>query len=393
MYRSLSGRRVSVLLLGPLAAVMVVLPNPVFGQKPAASDDVIVVEAEGEGRDKEQATKVALRAALEKGGKQEIFSDTKVRNYQLMHDTIISRAQGLVKDYEIIKGPTKVVGGGTVKVWIRAKVSKSVLAQSWGEVQNVLNQIGRPKIMVYIKERIDGKQEEQSILETRIEERLLKSGFDLVERSAVKAALEKEKADAAAEDNVARIQAIAKDFEAQIFITGTANANQAGLESVYGTPIAFYNCDAQIKAYYTDTAKLLASKGLPVTRGGARGKKEFSPQAGKQALGFAGTNIIEEIYAQVMEQWATAISAGGELILEVQGLKFAAANRLKKAIADLDKVEHVGMKFTKGVATYSINARLSGQELAEQLSEGEFEKLIEIVDLKMNRIQAKAPGD
>ncbi len=375
-------------------------PRPVSAQNaapaPAAQaageGDVVVVEAEGEGVDKDQAVRAALRAALEKGGKQEIFSDSKVENFQLMHDTIIARAEGIVTDYEIIRGPTKVAGGGTVKVAIKARVSKKVLVDSWGAIQNVLNQIGRPKIMVSIVERIDGKTEEGSLLESRIEERLNKSGFDLVAKQAMAALKEKESADAAAEDNVAKVQAIAKDAEADFFIIGTANANQAGIEQVYGTDVAFYNCDVQVKAYYTDSGKLLASAGIPVTRGGARGKKEFSPQAGKQALGFAGENVVEEIYQQVMKNWSIQIGAGGELILEVEGIRFPAANRLKKAISEIEGVNSANMKFTKGIATYRINARLSAQDLAEKLGEGDFEKLMEITDLKLNRIQAKGAG-
>ncbi len=358
--------------------------------KPAVApkDDVIIVQAEGEGLDKEQAIKAALRAALEKGGKQEIFSDTKVENYQLIHDTIISRAQGIVKDYKITKGPDTVIGG-TVKVWIEAEVSKSVLAQSWGEVQNLLNQIGRPKILVWINERIDGRLEEGSALESEIEARLLKSGFDLVARKGMEAIRQKEMDDAAAENNTAKLQAIAKDFEAHFFIAGTANANQAGVEEKYNVPISFYNCDVQVKAFYTDTAKLIASKTIPSTRGGARGYKEFSPQAGKMAIVNVSQPLIDALYEQMMEQWATAISAGGELVLEVEGLNFAAANRLKKALADIKKVEHVNMTFSKGLATYRINAKLGADELASLISEGDFEKMLEVVDLKLNRIQAK----
>jgi copper chaperone CopZ len=246
--------------------------------------------------------------------------------------------------------------------------------------------------MVWILERIDGKTEDQSILETKIEERLLKSGFDLVARTAIEDNKKKEMADAAASNNVAKAQAIAKDLDAEIFIIGTANANQAGLVDLYGTSAAAYNCDAQIKVYYTDSAKLLASKGLPNTRGGARGRKEFSPQAGKMALDFAGQNIVEELYAQIMEQWATQISAGGELILEVSGVNFKVANDLKKAIAGIEGVNSVNMKLTKSVATYSINAKMSAQDLAEKLSAGPTEKMVEIQDLKLNRIQGKAKG-
>lgn len=374
-----------------LVLAMLLVPQG-FAQAPAApaGDEVVTVEAEGEGTDKDQAVKAALREALEKGGKTEIFSQSQVENFQLMHDTIITRAEGIVTDYQVVKGPTPVVGGGTVKVWIKAKVSKKAMVDAWGAIQNVLNQIGRPKIMVYIVERIDGHVEQQSILETKIEERMLKSGFDLVDRNQTQVIAEKEKADAAAEDNLAKLQAIAKDFGAHILITGTANANQAGMEDLYGTPAAFYNCDAQVKVFWTDTAKLLASVGLPQTRGGARGRREFSPQAGKQALDFAGQRVVNEIYQQVLSQWATALSAGGELILEVEGLKAPAAIRLRKMLSEIEGVEKVNYDMSKGLVRFRINAKMGGQDLFEKLAEGEFEKAIELLDLKTNRIQAKA---
>lgn len=374
-------------------ALPAVLIAPAFGQGAAAPAeagpaDVVEVEAEGEGVDKEQAIRIALRNALEKGGRQEIFSDSKVENYQLIHDTILSRAQGIVTDYRIID--EKKVIGGTNKVKIRALVSKNVLKENWGAIQNVLNQIGRPKILVHIVERIDGRREEQSILETKIEERLLKSGFDMVAKGAIDANKRKEVDDAAATGNAARAQAVAKELDAEIFIVGTANANQAGMEDVYGTPLAFYTCDAQVKVYYTDSAKLLASKGLPNTRGGARGRKEFSPQAGKMALDLAGQSIVEELHTQVMEQWATQISAGGELILEVSGVNFKLATDLKKAIAGIEGVNSINLSFDKNTATYRINARLGAQDLAEKLTKGELDRMIEIQAVKLNQIQARA---
>lgn len=381
----------TVRTLGVLALVTtstLSLSHAALAQAPTTSNDVVIVEADGEGTSKELALKMALRAALEKGGRQEIFTDSKVQNYQLIHDTIISRAQGIVKDYKILKeGP---VVGGSFKVSIRAQVSKSVLAKSWGEVQNVLKQIGRPKIVVCIAERIDNRPEELSILETNIEERLLKSGFDLVAMKAVAAIRQKESADAASEANVKKLQAIAKEAEAHIFIAGTANANQAGIEELYGAPVVFYNCDAQIKVFYTDTGTLIASKGIPNTRGGARGRIGYSPQAAKMALSNVCEDLTNDIYEQIMTQWATAISAGGDLALEVEGMKFKEANQLKKMIAAMEGVQDVNMEMTKGLPKYRIKATMGGQDFAEKLSEGEFEKLLDITDVKLNRIQAKA---
>jgi len=99
--------------------------------------------------------------------------------------------------------------------------------------------------------------------------------------------------------------------------------------------------------------------------------------------------LVDSLYEQMMEQWATAISAGGELILEVEGLNFAAANRLRRALAEIKNVEHVNMNFSRGLATYRINAKLGADQLAEMLCEGDFEQMLEIVDLELNRIQAK----
>ncbi len=362
----------------------------VLASQKAPPDDVVVVEVEGEGLSKDEAVKAALRSALEQGGRNEIFSETHVQNYELMRDTIISRAQGIVTDFTVISERRGV--GGTYKVRIKARVSKRALAETWGELQNVLNQIGRPKILVSIAERIDCRLEEQSILETKIEERLLRSGFDVVAAGAAAALRDTEVRIATAGQTTSKLQALAKDSDAHIFITGTVNADHAGIEDLYGVPAAFYNCDVQIRAYYTDTAKLLASKGIPVTRGGARGRSDFSPQAGKMAIVNVSGPLVDGLYEQILRQWATAISAGGELVLEVEGLNYKSGSRIKSMLAKLEGVEHVGFKLTRGVGTYHINAKMGAEILAERLSAGEFGNLFDIVDLKLNRIQGKAVG-
>ncbi len=382
-------------MIAVVAAISVGAPRAVAQttQPAAPPPDDVGAAAEGAGVTEEQAIKFALRAALEKGGRQEIFTDSKVRDYQLIHDTIISRAQGLVNDYTILRREN--LAGGTVKVWIRARVSRSVLASTWGEVQNLLRQIGRPRIVVCIWERIDGRLEEQGILETSIEERLLKSGFDLVARRALEDIRRRESEHAAAEGNVKRLRAIAREADAHILVTGTANADRAGLEQVYGVPIAFYNCDAQVKVYYTDTGALLAAKGIPNTRGGARGRSEYSPQAAKTALANACEPLVNDLYEQIMTQWVTAISAGSEISLEVEGLRFREAGRLKKLIAAIEGVQEVNFDTGEGLTRYRIKALLGAQDLAELLSEGAFARMIDVDDVKLNRIRARAlpPAD
>lgn len=363
-----------------------------FAAQTVWAEDVEVVTVEGVGTSPDSAKNDALRKALEQGGRIEISSHSNVDNFELIRDTIYARAEGIVSDYKVLEqGPA---AGGTFFCKIRAKVSKSAIASTWGEVQNVLDQVGRPGIAVYILERIDGVIEDSSILESQIENRLLEAGFTVYAGEQIRRMLQKESSDAEMEANKAKVNAIAKDFGTQIFITGTAQANAAGVKTLAGQQTAMYNGDCMIKMYYTDTGQLLASESLPNWRGGARGFHTISPQAGKSALSNAGRDVVEKCYNSVMRRWATRISSGGEIELEVEGVTMGDVIRLKKYLKaiDADKVKNVNHSLTKGIAKFRIKAQFTAEEFVEFLVEPPFSDLIEVVDLKLARIQAKKVG-
>ncbi len=358
----------------------------------AMAQEVVEVTVMGEGISEDSARNDALRKALEQGAGMEISSHSHAENFQLIRDTIYARADGIVTDYKILEQGD--AAGGTKFCKIKAKVSKNAVASTWGEVQNVLDQIGRPGIAIYILERIDGAVQDSSILESQLENRLLKAGFNIYAGDHMRAVAEKESADAGSEGNVAKVAAIAKDFGTQIFITGTAQANAAGVKDLFGEPTAMYNGDGMIKMFYTDTAQLIVSESLANWRGGARGEHTVSPQAGKKALENAGQEVVDRLYQNAMKQWSTRISAGGELTIEVEGMSVADALKFKKKLQDInpDKIKSVNQSTTKGIATFRVKAQMTAEELAEYLVGDDFAAIIEIVDLKTNRIQAKKVG-
>jgi len=354
--------------------------------------DVVEVTVIGDGLTPDSAKNDALRKALEQGGQVEISSHSNVENFELIRDSIYARANGIITDYIVLEEGD--AAGGVRYCKIKAKVSKSAIASQWGEVQNMLDQVGRPGVAVYIIERIDGQVQDSSILESQIENRLIEKGFAVYAGELLRRKMEKESADATSEQNIAKMQAIAKDFETQIFITGTAQANSAGVKELAGEPHAMYNCDAMIKMYYTDTGQLLASESLADGRGGARGFHDISPQAGKKGLGDAATGLIERCYQNVMLNWATRITAGGELELEVEGVNLADAIKLKSMLQDIsaDKIKSVHHELTKGIAKFRIRAQFTANELSEYLVKPPFDGFIEVTDLKLARIQAKKVG-
>lgn len=385
-----------VLALGVAAAAA---QEPAAGQPAAekpAETKTVKVKAEGYNRD--DAIKRALRRAIEQGAGVQIASFSQTKDFALVRDTIYSRAFGLVKDYKILK--EEKGAGGTVEIEIEAVIRPSAIAETWGEVQNLLDQIGRPKIMVIVDEHIDGELQKESIVGARIEQLLVKAGFDLVAPKAIDAIRNAEADDAAREKNDAKLAALAKDAGAQILILGNANANRAGLRKIYGTEAAYYNCDVQAKVFYTDTGKLLASESLPTTEAGVRSSKEYSPQAARSALVQAtyrdtdapGSRppLANRIYESVMLQWSTMITSGGDIDLEIEGIDFKSYVAVKKSLADFEGVKSVDGEFTKGIGKYRIKADLKAETLAEKLTEKPFSDFFEVVDLKLNRIQAKA---
>ena len=362
------------------------------GASASGFQDYETVVVTGEGVSEDAARHDALRKAVETAGRNEISSHSQVRDFELIRDTIYARAEGFVEKYDILEeGPA--VGGIRI-CKIRATVRRDGIASTWGEVQNMLDQLGQPGIAVMIDERIDGIVQDSSILETQIEKRLLEMGFRVFAGAQLRAIAEKEKADAAAVGDIARVQAIAKDFGTQIFITGSAQANAAGVKDLYGEPTAMYNGDAAIKMYFTDTAELCASESLANWRGGARGYKERSPQAGKKALENAGVDLVEQCYQSVMKNWSTRVTAGGTIILEIAGASVLDALKLKKALLEIDpdRIVSVNQSVTHGVATFRILAKMNAEALAERLMTDDWTARIELVDLKTNRIQAKKVG-
>jgi hypothetical protein len=349
------------------------------------------VTVEGQGVSADEAKRDALRRAIEQGAGVELASYSRTENFELIRDTIFSRAEGVVSDYTILEQGEGA--GGIYFCKIRADVRPDAVAKEWGEVQNVLDLRGNPKIMVYIIETIDDRVSTSSILESKIEERLIKRGFQVYARQQLDAIAAKEADDAARSGNSTKMADLAKGFGAQIFIMGHANANQADRSTVHGVSLVNYNCDVMAKTYYTDTAKLLASNSLPSVRGGARGERQFSPQAGKMAIHRASEPLIDALYELVMKSWASEITFGGHIDLEVDGVsKVGDVLRLRKEFAAIPGVESVNGRYSNGRGVFRIRATINGEDLAERLVEGNWEKRIELVDYSLNRVQAKWVG-
>lgn len=357
----------------------------------AFADDTVSVTVTGRGVSAEAARRDALRKALERGGETEIGSRTEVRNYQLIRDSIFARVEGIVTDYDVLEKGEQ--SGGIYYCKVAARVSKSAVASSWIEVQNVLEQVGRPSISIFVQEWIDDQLQNGSILESTIEKRLLDAGFSVYTERNADRALAASRNNVDMEQTQRLVGEAARKRRSQIYIVGQSWANMAGVRDLYGEPTAMYNGDATIKLYYTDTGELLASESLTNWRGGTRSFHEASPQAGRTALANAGQPLMDRCYDSVMRYWATRITVGAQRVLVVRNLTFQRAVTWKKNLEELapDRIESVEFSFDQDVGRYRLRTTLSTADLARRLLGAGWASDTTVVTLSENRLVVQLP--
>lgn len=373
-YAAIVGWVVTV-LVGASAAPAQVSPGP----------GLVDVTVEGKGVTKDEAIRDGLRKAVERGAGTIITSESETRDFALIRDTVLARAQGFVQKYRILSA----VEDDDEEIWrikMVATVSTKGVKDVWGTVKVLLKQIGRPKIMVAVTENIRDAppaqplRQENSTVQTRVENLLLKSGFLLVNRKQLKAIEQKQLQAAIAANQPGKIQMIAKKFGAQIFLTGSTNSVWTSTDNVYGVILHTYGADGDLKVYRSDTARMMSSQ-----NGVARSSDENPRNAAKKSIWALGDQIAPKIQQDILRFWLDAVGGHTELQLEIANVTFKQYLQIKKAVAGIEGVEDVTAKYHDKIADCSLQTKLTGEQLAEKLVEAVEQ--VEITDLTGNTVK------
>jgi hypothetical protein len=370
------------MLIVVLAASMLCLVVSADAQVRKIDANLVEVTVTGAGLSEAEAISDAKRRAIEKGAGAYIYSQSKTDNFVLVKDTILARSAGYVQKFTIIGKPKKTEDGA-VELQARVIVSVKGIVDTWGVVTNLLTEMGRPKVMVVINERTDNWSQEESTLQTGVENLLLKSGFLLVNSKQIKAIERKNMQAAIAANKPDVIQAIAKQYGAQLFITGTAEAASGGVWNYAGVRFFKYGATCNVKCYRSDTAQLLSSRKDTAQQSDRTSGKI----AAFRALSICSRKVAPKIRADILQFWMDVFEGRGEVQLVVEKIKASAYFKLKKTLKGIKGVKQVNGKFASNVATISIQCDTNAEKLAETLA-GQFEDIIEITDISQNVIKA-----
>jgi len=348
------------------------------------SDNLVEVTVTGGGANEDEALRDALRKAVEQGAGTFISSHSETKDFALVRDTVLARSAGFVQSKKVLS--KQKLPDDTWQVKISAMVSVKGIEDTWGAVTTLLQQVGRPKIMVFIREKIAEEVQDDSTVQTRIENLLLKSGFVLVDKEQLKEIDKKDLTAAVAEDSPAKLQAIAKRFGAQIFISGVANCTAGPANNVGGVELFAYQAEANIRTFRSDTAQLMSSvPGQP-----ARGVDRVWRSAAAKALDAQAQQIAPKVVADILQFWQDALAGRGEVQLHVEGVSFKQYTDLKKKLGELKQVKDVKTEYHNEIAECSLQSDVNAEQLAEKLVDALPE--LEIKDVSQNVIKAKFKG-
>ncbi|MHC5036945.1 MAG: hypothetical protein ACYTHM_06505 [Planctomycetota bacterium] len=339
--------------------------------------ETVMVTVKGTGETEEEALADALRKAVEKGSGIEVTSRTETLDHAVAFDRIVTRAKGFVAKHTTQKKEKK---WGLWQITIEAEVDKGKIKGKWGEIQLILEQKGRPTIMVLIKETVfdkAGKAQEAmtSYAASAIESLLIKKNFTLKSARGLQE-IEKRNRDAAVANNdLDALAAIARKHGANVMIVGDSTCRYSGAGKAHGVDLVHYQATASIAAYSSETADL-------ILRTTVEGQGAGLGEAKAISLAFKRTaeKVSDDVLKKLLNRWYFEFQHGANIALKVTILAKDAetlrqcgkmAIRFQEVLKGIPGVKNAEMEYSKetekAIADYTVEAKLNVESLRNKI--------------------------
>jgi hypothetical protein len=269
------------------------------------------LEAEGAGETQTKATQDALRMVVDQGVGVWLEARSLLINHSLKEDVVQTIVRGYVRRYEIIEQRQQ---GGIWRVRIRAKVQDVLegVDKRFAEAPELYRQAGEPRVIILLPETVNGKPlTGKQPARFAIMETLRKEGIRVVDKMPV---IKNETIRAAEQGNASAIWELSEQTQAEIILTGKANAEPFG-EFADGE-VHSARANIELKAIWADDGEVLASKRLSRVAGA-----DFQESGAIQkALENAAQQLMEkEFIALMVAAFANEAAEGRTVCLRLRG--------------------------------------------------------------------------
>ena len=233
-----------------LAIVMCLALVPVAASA-ADSENIVVNEVTGTGKNRTAAVDDAKRNAVEQGIGAFIDGYAAMKDYQTVTEKVFSKSAVVIKKFEVLNESTDKDGLVTIKA--RATIPAAALDGVLGPV--AIDMLGNPIALIILDERVSDKQPFMFTSEGEVERVFQNSGLHIVdkEQSDVLTSVQLNEARQKQDDD--ELLRVARDFKADILITGKAYAGSFVSVKAGGHPVYSGRASVRLKAVLTSTAQ------------------------------------------------------------------------------------------------------------------------------------------
>lgn len=378
------GRRGGVLAVAALLTVL----GPAAGwaqSQTVTAEGVAGIQGGNQGLARDNAIRDALRKAVEQAVGTMVASETLVENFVTVRDNILSRSQGYVQSYKVVKQEAR---GDLYSATIEATVAIGSLKSDLAALGLLQARVGKPRTLFMIAEQnigqeiavfwwswwgrggaeFRGQSVEMAVSETALKEEFLGKGFNVVDISAATGQFEVSNAYRIADLTNDGARTFGKKLNAEVVILGKALAKEG--PRMAGSSVGSYLADIRVTAVRVDNGQVLAA-----ASGSGVARHVAQHTGGNAALEKAARDAAGKLIEQITNKW-TAETSGGQLVqVTIKGLTgmkdlVTIKEVLRSRVRGVQGV--IQRSFDNGVAVLDVDGQATAQEIGDELARNEF---------------------
>jgi len=349
-----------------------------YSSKPAYATDEEGVTVDVEGisplvnGDKIQAEQMAIVDASRKAVEQVVgtlvASQTDVKDFQLIQDTIKTRASGYVSHQEVLN---RWEDKGIYHVILRATVKRNALRQSVDELKLTLIKAGKPRLMILISD---------PDIASKITENMKDAGFPVVDPGRARQLQKSAMGAKVFDEDQQNLSKLAMSLQAEILIVGDIRREFVGeIQGVHAD-----RAYLTLKAIQADTGQTLVSQTF-----NARGAGLTDDVAFQKALDNASDQAVDFFKEQLGKH---LVDSERSLQITADGITYSDLQQLQHRLKATPNVDNVFLRnFNNGNAQLDIDTGLLPDQLADLIS-GWKELNMEIINISGSKIILRHKG-
>lgn len=344
-------------------------------------------EVESEGRAagdqstaREQALADALREAVRVGVGVDVASASKVTDFALDYDRILSAAFGHVKSYSIVS--SGLGKDGIYKVKVKADVQPGTPgAKDTLALRQIVLLKGSPRVSIKVEDQIDGAAGPTSYAQGIMEQTGRELQLNLVDIGTARTQETKMAArdEILGNDKTAKLRKADISQKADFLIEGKVVARYVGQQSSYGSlPQHVFSVGGELRAIRPETGEIVATAALPGTER-VESDLESKEMAARDVIQkvLAGTGKTSNIFNKILARWVTETDLGAIKRLEFTGISSEGWQKLQAAMKDTDKISAVWPREfdAQGISNLDIETRLDNpgiEAIVTKATEGHY---------------------